>query len=133
MTSVPEPVDASALPFVAPCRPLDTFAALRWLRLAWADFRAAPRQSLSYGLVVVLLSWTLAWITIRFGYGIESRGVVAAFAVFCVLFPMFFFRYARALWLALDCRFESNAFFDVAAPAASNQTETGAANERIPG
>ncbi len=79
MTSVPEPVDASALPFVAPCRPLDTFAALRWLRLAWADFRAAPRQSLSYGLVVVLLSWTLAWITIRFGGYWELLALVSGF------------------------------------------------------
>lgn len=86
---------------------------------------------INYGLTALLT--TIGWITIRFGYGIESRGVVAGFAVFCVLFPMFFFRYARALWLALDCRFESNAFFEISARAPSNQAETGAANERIPG
>ena len=54
---------ASALPFVAPCRSVSTWAPLGWLRKGWADFVAAPRQSLTFGALVVLLSWSLAYIT----------------------------------------------------------------------
>jgi uncharacterized membrane protein len=71
--------DASALPFVAPCRTLATLAALDWLRRAWADFRAAPRQSLTYGGVVVLLSWALAQVTIRWGGYWELLALVSGF------------------------------------------------------
>ncbi len=60
----PSPVDPEALPFVAPCRRLDYAAPLRWLRAGWRDLRRAPRQSLTYGLFLVALSWIsalLAW------------------------------------------------------------------------
>jgi len=63
---------------------------------------------INYGITAVLT--TVGWITLRFGYRIESRGLIVAFAVFCVLFPILFFRYARALWLAMDCRFDQSLF-----------------------
>ena len=69
---------ASALPFVAPCRRLDTWAPFGWIVHAWADLRAAPRQSLTYGLVVVLLSWALAYVAIRFGGYFELLALVRA-------------------------------------------------------
>jgi uncharacterized membrane protein len=72
-------VEAAALPFVAPCRTLGPWEPVGWLRHAWADFRAAPRQSLTYGAVVVLLSWTLAWIAIRFGGYFELLALVSGF------------------------------------------------------
>lgn len=53
------------LPMLAPCRELDMRAPLRWLGLGWRDLRAAPRQSLSYGLMMVGLSYLIsaaAWI-----------------------------------------------------------------------
>ena len=37
-------------PFVAPCRRLDATAPLRWLRLGWADLRAAPGPTAVFGL-----------------------------------------------------------------------------------
>jgi uncharacterized membrane protein len=55
------------MPFVAPCRTLDRTAPLRWLRLGWADMRRAPRLSLTYGLVLMLLSGSIAALTWRFG------------------------------------------------------------------
>lgn len=71
--------DASALPFVAPCRNLGTWEPIDWLRKGWTDFKSAPRQSLTYGTVVVLLSWTLAWIALEFGgYG-ELLALVTGF------------------------------------------------------
>jgi uncharacterized membrane protein len=59
--------DADALPFIAPCRQLDAFAALRWLREGWQDFRAAPRLSLGYGLAIALISITMSMVALRFG------------------------------------------------------------------
>ncbi|MDX1571447.1 MAG: DUF2189 domain-containing protein, partial [Xanthomonadales bacterium] len=51
-------------PFVAPCVRLKTTAPLSWVRQGWADFRHAPRASLTYGLgiwalsaLVTLLAW----------------------------------------------------------------------------
>jgi uncharacterized membrane protein len=70
---------ASALPFVAPCRRLGTWEPAGWLRLAWGDFKTAPRQSLTYGAVVVLLSWALAYIAIRFGGYFELLALVSGF------------------------------------------------------
>jgi uncharacterized membrane protein len=61
-----EPAD-SALPFVAPCRSLETFAPLDWLALGWRDMWSAPRQSLTYGTIVVLLSFAVAGIAVEFG------------------------------------------------------------------
>jgi uncharacterized membrane protein len=78
-------IDADALPFVAPCRALATWAPLDWLRHAWADFRAAPRQSLTYGVVVVLMSWTLAWVAIRFGGYFELLALVSGFILIAPL------------------------------------------------
>jgi len=63
------PVDKQArvndLPFVAPCQKLTIEAPLRWLRLGWADIKHAPQQSLSYGGIIVLLSYlvsSMVWI-----------------------------------------------------------------------
>jgi uncharacterized membrane protein len=68
-----------ALPFVAPCRTLRWSEPFGWLRHALDDFKAAPRQSLTYGAVVVLLSWSLAYIAIRYGGYFELLALVSGF------------------------------------------------------
>lgn len=55
------------LPFVAPCRELATTAALGWLRKGWQDMRRAPRQSLGYGVAIMLLSWLVTGIGLKLG------------------------------------------------------------------
>ena len=70
---------APVLPFVAPCRSMSTWAPLGWLRKGWADFLAAPRQSLTFGAMVVLLSWSLAYITVRFGGYWELLALASGF------------------------------------------------------
>ncbi len=77
--------DASVLPFVAPCRRLDTWAPLGWIAHAWADLRAAPRQSLTYGLIVVSLSWALAYVAIRFGGYFQLLALVSGFILIAPL------------------------------------------------
>jgi uncharacterized membrane protein len=64
---------------------LTTWAPLSWLRHAWADFRAAPRQSLTYGVVVVLMSWALAYGAIRFGGYFELLALVSGFILIAPL------------------------------------------------
>ena len=62
MNATPE-----ALPFVAPCRRLPVAAPLGWVRKGWQDFRRAPRQSLTYGLVIAALSWGVTGIALKMG------------------------------------------------------------------
>ncbi len=61
------PQSPENLPFVVPCRTLDTAAPLRWLRLGWADMARAPRLSLAYGFALMLLSVLIALFSWRFG------------------------------------------------------------------
>jgi uncharacterized membrane protein len=56
--------ESSAPPMVAPCRDLTAAAPLGWIRKGIADFKRARRQSLIYGIALVVLSWLivgLAW------------------------------------------------------------------------
>lgn len=57
------------MPFAAPCRRVAPSAPFRWLRLGWRDLRAAPLQSLTYGLAITLLSLGISYLAWRFGSG----------------------------------------------------------------
>jgi uncharacterized membrane protein len=78
MTQETDPPEV-ALPFVAPCRPLAAGAPIGWLRKGWRDMWAAPRQSLTYGSIVVLLSLALAFVTIEFGGYWQLLSLVSGF------------------------------------------------------
>jgi len=64
-TDVPDTGDA--VPFVAPCRTLAPLEPLTWIAQGWADLRAAPALSLSYGLFTALICVLMALVAIRFG------------------------------------------------------------------
>ncbi|MBT7443223.1 MAG: DUF2189 domain-containing protein [Methylococcales bacterium] len=55
------------LPFVAPCRQITVGAPINWLKLGWKDIKRAPKQSLSYGLVVLLLSYLISYVAWEVG------------------------------------------------------------------
>ena len=55
------------LPFVAPCHKLKLDAPLRWLKLAWKDIKSAPKQSLTYGSIIVALSYCVSFMVWEFG------------------------------------------------------------------
>jgi uncharacterized membrane protein len=58
-----------ARPFVVPCATLALDAPARWLRLGWQDVRRAPRLTLVFGLLIVVVSIlvaALAWALGRF-------------------------------------------------------------------
>jgi uncharacterized membrane protein len=61
------PQSPENMPFVAPCRTLGMSAPLRWLRLGWADMKAAPRLSLAYGVALMALSLLIAALAWRYG------------------------------------------------------------------
>ena len=60
----PRPPDADIEPLFHPSNKLGFDAPMRWLALGWRDFRTAWRQSLIYGIGLVLLGYIvtgLAW------------------------------------------------------------------------
>lgn len=67
------------LPFAAPCRKLPASRPLNWLRRGWADLRAAPRQSLSFGILIVLASLAITAASWRFGNLGIYLGVASGF------------------------------------------------------
>ena len=72
-------------------------------------FQRAPGYYLgsiyiNYGLTAVLI--TVLYFVLHFGVGWTNRELTLPLAVVFVGFPLFSFRYARALWLAMDCHID---------------------------
>ncbi|GJL83971.1 MAG: hypothetical protein DHS20C01_36050 [marine bacterium B5-7] len=68
-----------AMPYVAPCRRLEPTAPFRWLRAGWQDFKAAPFPSLSFGIILTITSWLLAFAAWKFGGLFVLIGLVSGF------------------------------------------------------
>lgn len=90
-TGPPAGGEPEELPFVAPCRDLHPLAAFGWLRRGWRDLRAAPRQSLCYGVVVMfasyaagLVAWKLGgvWLLLAMASGFMFVGPLMAIGVY---------------------------------------------------
>ena len=75
---------------------------------------------INYGFTAGLTTPT--YVLLHFGLDWSNRILMPGLMVFCLIFPLVFFRYARSLWLSLDC------FFDRAgaqqAIAGSQQSES---------
>lgn len=59
--------DPSELPFVAPCNQLTMDAPIRWIKLGWQDIKTAPKPSLTYGALMLILSYSIGAIAWEFG------------------------------------------------------------------
>ncbi|MDH5444415.1 MAG: DUF2189 domain-containing protein [Gammaproteobacteria bacterium] len=59
--------EAHELPFAAPCKTLAFNAPLDWLKLGLKDIKRAPKQSLSYGAAMVIISLLVSLIALQFG------------------------------------------------------------------
>jgi uncharacterized membrane protein len=87
------------LPFVAPCNKIPMFAALDWLKLSWKDFKQAPRVSLTYGSMLVIISYLLALLSWELG---------GAVLLFSLLSGLVFLAPILALGLySVSCQIES--------------------------
>ncbi len=49
---------------------------------------------------------TAAYMGLHFGLGYSNQIVGPPLLIYTIAFPVFFHRYARSLWLALDCYFD---------------------------
>ena len=54
----------------------------------------------NYGLTALIV--TVAYLAMNFGMEIPQTAVLGSLMAFCVAFPLWFFRYARSLWLGMD-------------------------------
>lgn len=54
----------------------------------------------NYGLTALVV--TIAYFALYFGSNLSSQAVLAGLFAYCILFPLWFFRYARSLWLGFD-------------------------------
>jgi hypothetical protein len=73
------------------------------------DFRKEPGFYLgsiyfNYGLTTVITMATFFGLFLA--YDISPERMLWPLAAFCVVFPLWFFRYARSLWLAFDAYYD---------------------------
>jgi uncharacterized protein (DUF983 family) len=63
---------------------------------------------INYGVTAVAL--TIGYLVLHVVVGFTNRQLSAPLVGFCIVFATIFFRFARALWLALDCFFDPASF-----------------------
>ena len=69
-------------PLVAPCRNVDMDAPARWLKKGWYDFKRVPRLSLTYGIIMMLVSLLITYIAYN------AHSIVLAIALIAGFFFM---------------------------------------------
>jgi uncharacterized membrane protein len=83
MTDRPEngPTESpeESMPFVAPCREVGPGAPFQWIAAGMRDMRAAPKQSLTWGLVVLGLSWMVSMPPLLIGNKFALLGLLSGF------------------------------------------------------
>ncbi len=72
----------------------------------------------NYGFTALTL--TPAYVTLHYAFGWTNTQLAFPLVGWVLVFPVFFFRYARALWLGMDVYFDPQSFED---PAESEQPE----------
>lgn len=66
-------------PFVAPCREVPASAPFRWLAAGWRDMRAAPGQSIGWGLAVLGASWLVSLVALWLGSWLVLLSLLSGF------------------------------------------------------
>ena len=56
------------------------------------------------------LTMTAMYMGFHYGLEISNRTLTIPLMIYCVLMPIFLFRYARAWWLAMDCYCDPTGF-----------------------
>lgn len=83
--------ESEPLPFVAPCKKLEVSAPIRWIKLGWQDLRQAPKVSLSYGAILVVISYLLAFLAINLGNFVVLLALLSGFIFLGPLLAMTFY------------------------------------------
>ena len=85
------------LPFAAPFHQLNMAMPLSWVRKGWEDFKRAPKQSLGYGIVVVILSWIVTGIGLKVGSYWSALILLSGFVFVAPVLAMGFYSISRQL------------------------------------
>ena len=64
----------------------------------------------NYGLTAITL--LIAYSILHYKVGFTNQQLAGPLAGFCVIVPLLAFRHARALWLAMDCRWDPGMMTD---------------------
>lgn len=78
-------------------------------------FERAPGYFLGSAYVnygIVALSLTVLYMGLHFGAEISNEVLSGPLVAYCVILPLFLFRYARSWWLAMDCYMDPTGFED---------------------
>lgn len=59
---------------------------------------------INYGVTAFLT--TSSYVLLHFGRNVPREKLLPWMLAFCLIFPLVFFRFARSLWLSLDCLFD---------------------------
>ena len=65
---------------------------------------------INYGITAGMM--TAMFLIGKIVFRVSSRTLVWPMFAFCIVFPVLIFRHARALWLALDCHFDTSVLDD---------------------
>ena len=65
---------------------------------------------INYGLTALIV--TSLYLFLHFGRGIDDKYLAIPLTAICLLFPLLFFRYARSIWMAIDCSIDKNSLND---------------------
>ncbi|MEO2017763.1 MAG: DUF983 domain-containing protein [Fuerstiella sp.] len=81
---------------------------------------------INYGFTAA--TTTVSYVVLHFGLGCTNGQLLPGLVTFCLVFPLVFFRFARSLWLSLDCYFDrvgaSEAMSESRQAATSSRTAT---------
>ncbi len=97
MTGSELPRETEALPFVAPCRLLKPTDPIEWLKLGLKDLKASPKQSLTQGLMICLLSYAVTAAALMWGNIGLYLGLVSGFVFVAPALAMTFYAISERL------------------------------------
>ena len=83
--------------FVAPCRTLPWHRPFTWLRLGWKDYRAVPRISRNYGLLVFLITAGMALLAWAVGGWVLLFAMLTGFVFIAPVFAFALYSVSRQL------------------------------------
>lgn len=84
-------------PMLVPCQRLPLAAPLTWLRLGWRDLRRAPRLTMIFGLVIVLVSALISALAWQLGRFALLATVLSGFVFVAPLIAVGLYCVSRAL------------------------------------
>lgn len=59
---------------------------------------------LNYGFTVITL--TILYVGLHYGAGWSNQATMVPLVIYFLTVPLFMFRYARSMWLAMDCYYD---------------------------